>query len=154
MTTAIANMDIKEMLARYERQRPNLIPILQAVQEELGYLSENAIDAVADHLHLSANDVYGVATFYTQFRFTEPGKHMIKVCRGTACHVQGSGLIVEELARKLNVEPGGTTDDLQFSLERVACYGSCALAPVVVIDDKVHDRMSPKKTLEVIEDCE
>ena len=154
MTTATASSELTSILQGHEKARSDLIPILQDVQQEMGYLSEDAVAMIADHLDLSPNDVFGVATFYTQFRFTAPGKHCIKVCQGTACHVQGSGLIIEELSRKLNVLPGGTTEDQKFSLERVACYGSCALAPVVVIDEKVHDRMSPKKTLEVIEEFE
>jgi len=154
MTTATVSDELERLLSGYERARQNLIPILQDVQHELGYLSEEAVNRVADYLGLSENDVFGVATFYTQFRFTAPGKHCIKVCQGTACHVRGSGLIVEEVARKLNVAPGETTDDLQFSLERVACYGSCALAPVVVIDDKVYARMTPKKTIDAIEEYE
>jgi NADH-quinone oxidoreductase subunit E len=154
MTTATILPDVQSVLAGYDRRRQNLIPILQDVQDVLGYLSEEAVSQVADHLGLSENDVFGVATFYTQFRFTPPGKHRIKVCQGTACHVRGSGLIVEEVSRKLNVAPGETTDDLEFSLERVACYGSCALAPVVVIDDKVYARMTPKKTIEAIDEYE
>ena len=154
MTTATMSGDLERLLGGYDRARQNLIPILQDVQHELGYLSEEAVNQVADHLGLSENDVFGVATFYTQFRFTPPGEHCIKVCQGTACHVRGSGLIVEEVSRKLDVAPGETTDDLKFSLERVACYGSCALAPVVVIDDKVHARMTPKKTIEAIDEYE
>ena len=154
MTTAATSPEIEGILKGYDGQRSNLIPILQDVQDTLGYLPEAAVDEVAGHLSLSSNDVYGVATFYTQFRFIPPGKHMIKVCQGTACHVRGSGRIVEELSRSLGIAPGETTEDLKFSLERVACYGSCALAPVVVVDDKVHGRMSAKDTVDLIEDMD
>ena len=151
---AVAPEKIEAVLSGYEQARQNLVPILQDVQGQLGYLPEVAVSQVASHLDLSENDVFGVATFYTQFRFTPPGKHCIKVCQGTACHVRGSALIVEEVSRRLGVAAGETTRDLKFSLERVACYGSCALAPVVVIDDKVHARMTPKKTAEAIGEYE
>ncbi|MCK4873606.1 MAG: NADH-quinone oxidoreductase subunit NuoE [Phycisphaerales bacterium] len=151
MTTVTAAPELDAVLAKYERKRQYLIPILQDVQDELKYLSEDAIHQVADYLGLSANDVFGVATFYTQFRFIPPGRHHIKVCQGTACHVRGSGLIIEEMARTLHIAPGETTDDREYSLERVACYGSCALAPVVIVDDRVHGRMDAKKTTEIIE---
>ncbi len=150
MTTASTTPELDRILAGYDRERPNLIPLLQDVQDELGFLPPEAIATVAEHLNLSVNDVYGVATFYTQFRFVPPGDHCIKVCQGTACHVRASGLIVEEITRKLGIEPGQTTEDRKFSLERVACYGSCALAPVVVIDDKVSGRMTAKKTDQLI----
>jgi len=142
---------LDSLLAGYDRARQNLIPVLQEVQELLGYLSEEALYKISQHLGLSANDVYGVATFYAQFRFNPPGKHHIKVCQGTACHVRGSGLIQESITRKLGITAGQTTEDLKFSLERVACFGSCALAPVVVVDNKVSGRMTPKKTEKIIE---
>lgn len=154
MTTATVSGEVERLLGDYERARQNLIPILQHVQHELGFLSEEAVNQVADYLGLSENDVFGVATFYTQFRFTPPGRHCIKVCQGTACHVRGSGLIVEEFGRRLGIAPGETTEDLKFSLERVACYGSCALAPVVVIDDDVHGRMNAKKAEKLIEELD
>jgi NADH-quinone oxidoreductase E subunit len=143
--------DLGAILSRYGRERSNLIPLLQDVQEAEGYLSEAALDRIAQHLGLSSNDVYGVATFYAQFRFTPVGKHHVKVCRGTACHVRGSAGIMNKTVKKLGIEPGETTEDLEFSLEKVACFGSCALAPVVVIDDKVYGRMTAKKTEELIE---
>lgn len=150
MTTA--NGDIETVLGGYSRQRENLIPILQDVQDKLSYLSPEAVGRIADHLGLSENDVYGVATFYAQFRFHPPGKHHIKVCQGTACHVRGSGLILESVTRRLGIRSGETTEDREFSLERVACFGSCALAPVVVLDDKVYGRMTPKRTEKLIKD--
>lgn len=134
--------------------RDSLIPILQDVQESMEYLSPEAVEAVARYLDLSENDVYGVATFYAQFRFHPPGRHHIKVCQGTACHVRGSGLILEGVSRRLGIVPGETTGDGNFSLERVACFGSCALAPVVVLDDKVYGRMTTRKTQKLIEGVE
>lgn len=149
---AHVSQDIQPVLAGYDRSRENLIPILQDVQDHLSFLSPEAVKSIADYLGLSENDVYGVATFYAQFRFHPPGKHHIKVCQGTACHVRGSGLILEAVTRRIGITSGETTEDRQFSLERVACFGSCALAPVVVVDDRVYGRMTPKKTEKLIED--
>lgn len=148
-TTASA---VEQVLARYTSDRRNLIPLLQDVQEAAGYLSEEALGRVAAHLGLSESDVYGVATFYSQFRFHPPGEHRLKVCLGTACHVRGGGIIMETLTGKLGIEAGETTADGRFSLERVACFGSCALAPVVVADDKVYGRMTPKKTEKLLKE--
>jgi len=152
MEPATAMSEVEAVLSVYGRGRENLIPILQEVQDRAGFLSEEAMNRIAEYLDLSDNDVFGVATFYAQFRFHPPGRHHIKVCQGTACHVRGSGLIQEEITRKLGIGPGETTADLEFSLERVACFGSCALAPVLVVDDKVYGRMTPKKTKKIIEE--
>ena len=141
---------LETVLTQYDKERDNLIPLLQEMQERFQYLSPEAVQAVADHLELSANDVYGVATFYAQFRFVPPGLHHIKVCEGTACHVRGSDRILESISRATGIAPGQTSSDGQFSLERVACFGSCALAPVVVVDDKVYGRMTAAKTNKLI----
>jgi NADH-quinone oxidoreductase subunit E len=146
--------EIGEILRKHERSRENLIPILQDIQDRMAYLSPEAIARTSEFLGLSENDVYGVATFYAQFRFHPPGKFHIKVCRGTACHVRGSGQIMEAVSRKIGIAPGETTEDHKFSLERVACFGSCALAPVVVVDEKVYGRMTSKKTEKLIEGAE
>jgi len=138
------------ILEPYRGHREALIPVLQKVQGELGYLPEAAVSEIAHFLGLSPSKIYGVASFYAQFRFERPGEHTIKVCQGTACHVRGSARILEEVARQLDVKPGGTTKDYKFSLERVACFGSCALAPVMVVDNTVYGRMSPAKAKEVL----
>ncbi len=143
---------LEAILAACNQDRDNLIPLLQEVQEHFHFLSPEAITAVANHLQLSVNDVYGVATFYAQFRFTPPGLHHIKVCEGTACHVRGSDRILEAVSRLTGIAPGQTSGDGKFSLERVACFGSCALAPVVVVDDKVYGRMTARKTQKLIEE--
>ncbi len=143
---------IESVLSSHERSRSELIPILQEVQDVDGYLSEEAIDRIAEFLGLSANDVYGVATFYAQFRYQPVGKHMVKVCQGTACHVRGGKQILDTVQKKLGIKTGETTEDGEYTLERVACFGSCALAPVVVIDDVVYGRMSPKKTEELLKE--
>jgi NADH-quinone oxidoreductase subunit E len=137
--------DVAAMLGKFDRQRRYLIPILQSIQERHSYLSTGAIELVAGHLNISASEVYGVATFYNQFRFHPPGKHQIKVCLGTACHVAGGDIILENFERKLGIKDGETTPDREYSVERVACVGCCALAPVAVIDENVHGHMQPSK---------
>lgn len=120
------------------------------MQQELGYLSEEAVSEIATFLNLSENEVFGVASFYAQFRFTRPGEHTIKICLGTACHVRGGGRIKEAMEQELGISAGGTTSDYKFGLERVACFGSCALAPVMVIDNKVYGRMTAAKAKEIL----
>jgi NADH-quinone oxidoreductase subunit E len=137
--------DIPSRLQSFEKERKSLIPILQTVQQELGYLPSEAIQMVAEHLEIAACEVYGVATFYNQFRFTPPGKHPVKVCLGTACHVKGGEIILENFARKLGIQDGETTADREFSIERVACVGCCALAPVALVGETVHGHMAPSK---------
>ena len=145
MRTGPTESQASSLLATYDSSRQNLIPILQDVQSLYGYLPPEVMDQVADHLQLSVHDVFGVATFYSQFRFIPPGKHCIKVCQGTACHVRGSEVVLEALGRRLGILPGQTTPDRNYSLERVMCVGSCALAPAVVVDDTVHGRMTQSK---------
>ncbi len=136
---------ILDLLRPYPREPEYLIPLLQKIQETLGYLPRVAMERVAAHLNLSESEVYSVATFYNQFRFHPPGKHPIKVCVGTACHVKGASVILESWERRLDIKVGQTTDDREFSLDRVACVGCCALAPVVVAGEKVHGHMAPTK---------
>ena len=145
---------LPELLGRHDRNRDSLIPLLQDIQAHFGYVSEEAVEAIAKHLDVSESCIYGVATFYTQFRFTRPGDHMVKVCLGTACHVRGGSQIMDEVNRHLGIEAGQTTTDYKFSLERVACFGSCALSPVVVVDSKVYGRMSPKKVKKILKEIE
>lgn len=136
---------IPSRLQSFEKDRKSLIPILQMVQQELAYLPPEAIQMVAEHLGIGACEVYGVATFYNQFRFHPPGKHPIQVCLGTACHVKGGEIILENFARKLGIQDGETTEDREFSIERVACVGCCALAPVALVGETVHGHMAPSK---------
>jgi NADH-quinone oxidoreductase subunit E len=142
--------ELAQIVAEYGGEKGALIPILQKVQERFGYLSEEAISRIAKLCRISESEVFGVASFYAQFYFTRRGRHSIKVCLGTACHVRGGERILDEIKRELRVESGGTTEDSKFSLERVACFGSCALAPVVVIDKDVYGRMTVSKAKEVI----
>jgi NADH-quinone oxidoreductase subunit E len=129
----------------------DLVPVLQRTQETLGYLSPDAVSRVARWLKLSESDVYGVATFYAQFRFSPPGRQRVRVCLGTACHVKGGVQMLETLERRLQVSPGETTADGEYGLERVACLGCCALAPVVAIDDTIHAQMSVLKLQELLD---
>jgi NADH-quinone oxidoreductase subunit E len=137
---------LTEILEKYPKgDRGFLIPILQEVQESDGYVSPEAVDEIGAFTGVSPGEIFGVASFYAHFRFTKPGKHTIKVCRGTACHVRGSARIQEAVERQLKIKAGETTPDGLFSLERVACFGCCALAPVVVMDKDVHGRMTSTK---------
>jgi NADH-quinone oxidoreductase subunit E len=141
---------LQELLTPFEGQNGAVIPLLQKVQETFGYLPQETIAQIAKFLRVSESEIFGVATFYAQFRFTRPGDHAIRVCLGTACHVRGGTQIMETIERELDVKPGGTTKDYKFGLERVACFGSCALAPVLVIDDKVYGRLTTTKVKEII----
>ena len=136
---------IKADLIEIGNDRSKLIPILQLVQQKFAYLPGEAIHLVADHLDISSSEVYGVATFYNQFRFNPPGKNPVKICLGTACHVKGGDIILENFERKLEIKEGETTPDREFSVDRVACVGCCALAPVVVLLETVHGHMQPSK---------
>jgi NADH-quinone oxidoreductase subunit E len=137
--------DVASRLKGFGKERSHLIPILQMIQRRHAYLPQEAIVMVADHLGIAPCEVYGVATFYNQFRFHPPGKHPIKVCLGTACHVRGGDIILENFARKLGIQDGETTPDREYSIERVACVGCCALAPVAVVGELVHGHMAPSK---------
>jgi len=136
---------ITDILARHPAERASLIPILQDIQQDLGYLSQDVIDDLEQRMGISANEIYGVATFYTQFRFSPPGEHTIVSCQGTACHVRGGLRLLKELEHRLGITAGQTTADRKFDLERVACLGCCALAPVVAVDGKVHAQVTAKK---------
>lgn len=136
---------INDILSRYAKERSNLIPILQEAQEKLGYLPEEAMEAIAGFLNLSNSTVYATSTFYSQFKFTPTGKKLVKVCHGTACHVRGGTRILSEVEKQLGIKPGETTDDREYSLETIACFGSCALAPVMVVDNDVYGRMTTSK---------
>ncbi len=132
----------KQIAGQFESKPEYLIPILQYIQEDAGYLPPESMLATARHLRIPESKVYGVASFYAQFNFEPQGEHRITICRGTACHVQGSGRIESELSSYMKVPPGGTTEDLLFTLESVACVGACALAPVVVVNDTAHGNLS------------
>lgn len=142
---------LETIFSGYGGERSDLIPILQDVQAVLGYIPPEAMTQMAEFLKLPESTVYGVVTFYAQFYMTRQGKHKIKVCQGTACHVRGARRIMAAVRKKLGINPGETTEDYQFTLERVACFGSCALAPVMVVDGKVYGRMTPQKAERLLE---
>jgi len=143
---------LNEILSHYGGRKDELIPILNRVQEEFGYLRADAMQRIAKFLRITDSTVFGVATFYALFRFFPGGKTGVKVCRGTACHVRGAPRILDEVEKQLGIKPGETTVDLKYSLETIACFGSCALAPVMVVSNKVYGRMTPAKTREVLGD--
>lgn len=129
----------------------DLIPLLQQIQERAGYLSPESIQEVAHSLRISENDVFGVASFYTQFRFKAPGRHTIKICLGTACHVKSGQKLLEAIERELKIKTGETTPDGLFDIQRVACLGCCALAPVMQIDDHIYGRVTTSRLKRILE---
>jgi len=138
--------DITAILDKYEGAgRDQLIPLLQDVQEQCGYVSKEAVGLIGARLNLPRSKVYGVATFYNQFRFKPVGRYLVQVCRGTACHVKGSAKILEALQAALRVEPGDTSPDGLFTLEVVACIGACGLAPVITVGGEFHAKVTPEK---------
>ena len=134
----------------FEGKEDELIPILQKVQEELGYLPEEAMLEVAKFTRVPESRVYAVATFYAQFRFTPIGKTHVMVCRGTACHVRGAPRILEAVEKHLGIKEGQTTPDREYSLETVACIGACGLSPCVTINKQVEAKMTPKRVTELV----
>lgn len=153
MTTA-NQAGLDPILRRFEGASPDaLIPMLQQVQEVEGYLSKEAIAAIGNRLGLPASKIYGVATFYNQFRFKPRGVHHLVICRGTACHVKGSAKVLDEVSRELRLAPGDTSRDEKFSLEVVACMGACGLAPVVNVNGEFHANATPKTVTKIIEEC-
>lgn len=140
-----------EIVQGFEGTRSDLIPALQRAQAVNGYLSPDAVHRIAHWLKVSESEVFGVATFYAQFRFSPPGRHRLRVCLGTACHVKGGVPMMQLLERRLEIEPGETTPDGEYDLERVACLGCCALAPVFTVDDKIYGQMSVLKLQEVLD---
>ena len=142
---------LKKVLGRHGTDRSDLIPIIQDAQDGIGYLPEDVLRDVAEHLNIPEAQVYGVVTFYAQFYLTPQGKHRVRVCRGTACHVRGSGRIRQLVESKLGLTEGQTTADRVFTYETVACVGCCALSPVMMIDDKYYGRITPEKAEAVLD---
>lgn len=134
--------ELQTIMQDFEDEPAELVPVLQRIQETEGYLSGESLARVARWLKLSESEVYGVATFYAQFRFHPPGRHHVKVCLGTACYVKGGRQMLDNVERRLGIGPGETTHDGEYDLEQVACLGCCALAPVVVMNDKTMGQMS------------
>ena len=139
------------IIEKYEpRNKGNLIQILQEIQRTEGYISSKAVESISDHLWISRSEIFGVASFYSQFKFNPPGRHSIKICLGTACHVQGGDFLLNALKSQIGICPNETTEDGRFDLERVACLGCCALAPVVMVDNTIYSNMSVIKLKEIL----
>jgi NADH-quinone oxidoreductase subunit E len=136
--------ELSKIFEKYSKKRENVIPLLQDVQEKYGYLSKENLISISEYLNVPTSNVYGVATFYNQFRLAPLGKHIIRVCRGTACHVKGSDKILDKIESELNIKAGETTPDELFTLETVACVGACSIAPVISIDEEFYGRLQPK----------
>ncbi len=134
--------EVENTLQDKEKTRENLIPILQQVQKKLGYLPGLAMEKIGEALGIPAVDVFGLATFYDQFRLNPPGEHEIKVCMGTACYMTGGRIALDSFKRKLEINEGETTSDRKYSLERVACVGCCTMAPVVVVDERIEGHVT------------
>lgn len=143
--------ELDEILDRYARDRTQVISILQDVQDRERYLPEAALTYVAQALEMPRSQIYSLATFYRAFSLEPRGEHTILVCTGTACHVRGAPRLVEELCRRLEIKPGGTTADGKFTLETVNCLGACALGPLVMVDDDYHGQMTPNKLEALLE---
>ncbi len=139
-----------DILERLAGEKGMLIPVLQEVQDVYGYVPEEAANAVAEGMGIYRSQVYGVLTFYTQFHLSPRGRHIIRACAGTACHVKGGKQVIQRMENELGVKHGGTTDDLIFSFEEVACIGACGLAPVIMIDDKAYGNLDPNKAESVL----
>ena len=143
---------IDRALKDFKDVRDPVIPILQQVQESLGCVCKEYLEYISERAGIPLTELYGIVTFYTQLKLNPPGKKIIKVCRGTACHVRGGARVLREIEHLLGIKPGQTTGDGEYTLETVACVGACALAPTVVMGDEVHRRMSPKKVVIILRD--
>jgi len=150
----VTDQERKELFSEYRGEEGDLIPLLQRVQEKFGFIPEEAMRQISRFLKISENRIFGVASFYSQFRFSPPGRNSIKVCLGTACHVRGGRILCEAVERELNISPGQTTEDQRFDLQRVACLGCCALAPVVQINDDIYSQMTVIRLKEILEHYE
>jgi NADH-quinone oxidoreductase subunit E len=152
LTKADVQEKLSQIFANYTGEQEELIPILQETQQAFRYLPAVVMQEIAHFLKISANTIYGVATFYAQFKLTPLGKRVIRVCRGTACHVRGSAKVLAEMEKQLNIKAGETTPDREYTLETVACIGACALAPTMTIEGETYGKMTTKKVAEVLGD--
>lgn len=150
LTKADVEDKMMVIFSNHRGEKSELIPILQETQAQFRYLPAAAMKEIAVFLHMPESTVYGVSTFYAQFKLTPLGKRIIRVCRGTACHVRGASKVLTELENRLGIKQGETTEDLEYTLETVACIGACALAPTMTIDSETYGKMTPKKVAEVL----
>ena len=146
---------IKETIKDLARNNASLvIPILQAIQEKFGYIPPESLGIISKHTNVSRNKIYGILTFYAQFSLIPKGKYLLKPCRGTACHVKGAKNVINHIKNILNIEDGQTTPNYKFSLETVACLGTCFLAPAMMVNQNYYGNLDEKKVEEALKDCE
>ena len=143
---------LDSLIEKYSGKKGIMIPVLQETQSLYGYIPRDAFEKLSEELSLNLNDMYGVATFYAQFRLAPAGKYIIKVCHGTACHVQNAGTITDALEEALKIADGETTGDRLFTLESVACLGCCSLAPVMMIKDETYGKLTGKEAVKVVKE--
>ncbi|HFD04980.1 MAG TPA: NADH-quinone oxidoreductase subunit NuoE [Firmicutes bacterium] len=143
-------LSVEEIIQKHSNEKGTLIPILQEIQESFGYISKDAIETISRLTNYAESDIYGVATFYSQFKLEEPGLHNIKICQGTACHVNGADTVKDVIFEELKLIDYGTTDDKKFTVEHVACLGCCSLAPVMMIDGVVYGKLTPDKIRKIL----
>ncbi|MCK4431502.1 MAG: NAD(P)H-dependent oxidoreductase subunit E [Candidatus Aminicenantes bacterium] len=139
-----------ENLSEFEANQKDLIHILHKIQAEYGYIPSQALSSISKHLKISESEIFGVLTFYKAFSLKPRGKHLVTICMGTACHVRGAPMILDELKRQLSIEPGETTEDDLFTLETVNCVGACALGPIVISDGNYHGQMKTREVNKLI----
>jgi len=144
-------LGLESVFSEFSGRSEEVIPVLQKVQDHLGYLPDEAMLEIAKFTHVPQSKIYAVATFYAQFRFEPLGKNHILVCRGTACHVRGAQGILDEITESIGLDDEGTTEDLEFTVETVACIGCCALAPVVTVNEEVHGTLTKSKARKLVE---
>lgn len=144
------NNELRNLFSRFEHKKGNTILVLQEIQNLYQYLPEEALDRMAEYFHMPLSEIYGVATFYSQFKFNRPGKYQIRVCHGTACHINGAVEITRSIENTLDITDGMTTSDHLFSLDNVACLGCCSLAPVIMINDRVYGNLDDKKVKKIL----
>lgn len=149
-TTEFDMAKMESLIDKYRKQKWGLIPLLQEVQELIGHIPSEIIPSIARGLGLFPSQVQGVITFYAQLYTTPQGKNVVRVCRGTACHVRGGKTILKLIKQRLNIDEGETTPDFEYSLETVACIGCCALAPNIVVNKNIHGHMNPKKLTSIL----
>lgn len=144
------NAVLREIVEKYRSKKGALIPVLQDIQENLGYISKESVEYISEELNTPESDIYGVVTFYAQFKLEKPGEHSIKICQGTACHVIGADTVRDVIFKELNLEKYGTTSDMKFTVEEVACLGCCSLAPVIMIDGQVFGKLTMDKIKKIL----
>ncbi|MGN0034707.1 MAG: NAD(P)H-dependent oxidoreductase subunit E, partial [Coriobacteriales bacterium] len=145
---------IEGILSRYGDNPQNSLAAMQDMQDEFGYVPREGLVAIAKHCHRSLGELFALSTFYKALSLKPKGRHVIKVCSGTTCHIRGGAMVRDGICRRLGIEPGETTPDGQFSLEEVHCVGACALAPVVIVDDVLYGRVTLEKLSRILDGCE